>query len=134
VTGGSKSGDGSGGAGPAVLVVEDEILIAMDLEETLRRLGCRVIGPAPTVGAALDLITRESPDAAIIDFNLGGERAEPVADLLCARGIPFLVSSAQDPATLGASACLREAMRLSKPVSEARLLAALRALMPAWRT
>lgn len=130
-----EAGEGSGDSeGPAILVVEDEILIAMDLEDSLRRLGCRVVGPASSVGAALDLIARERADAAIIDLDLGGERVDAVAARLGASGIPFLVSSAQDPAGLAdAPLFLRQAMRLPKPVSEIRLRAALGALLPGWR-
>src|SRR5689334_13393663 len=82
--------------GRNVLVVEDEFLIALDLCQTLEMEGCRVLGPAPTVEEALRLIERAdpSPDAVVLDINLGGVRAVPVADALAARGIPFLAATA----------------------------------------
>jgi CheY-like chemotaxis protein len=57
--------------GPLVLVVEDEFLIAMDLERTLERHGYRVLGPAATVDAALRLLDGEAPDVALLDVMIG---------------------------------------------------------------
>ena len=64
--------------GPAVLVVEDEFLIAMDLECLLERNGWRVLGPAATVKEALRLLDGETPDVALLDVNLRGEMVTPV--------------------------------------------------------
>jgi len=81
--------------GRSVLVVEDEFLIALDLCQTLETEGCRVLGPAPTVEDALRLLEAgPSPDAVVLDINLGGARAVPVAEALAARGIPFLAATA----------------------------------------
>src|SRR5215212_8822543 len=68
--------------GRLVLVVEDEFLIAMDLELLLRRHGWRVLGPAATVAEALRLLADERPDVALLDLNLRGELATPVAEEL----------------------------------------------------
>jgi DNA-binding response OmpR family regulator len=76
--------------GLKVLVVEDEALIAMDLGATLRRAGCRVVGPAPGIEQALRTIAAEEADVALLDVNLGGEEIFPVADELARRGIPFV--------------------------------------------
>ena len=71
--------------GLRLLVVEDEALVAMLLEDTLRALGCRY------VAQALALLEREVVDLALLDVNLGGgERSYPVADALAARGIRFI--------------------------------------------
>ena len=81
--------------GRNVLVVEDEFLIALDLCQTLETEGCRVLGPAPTVADALRLLEAgPRPDAVVLDINLGGARAVPVAEALAARGIPFLAATA----------------------------------------
>jgi CheY-like chemotaxis protein len=69
------------GPAPQILVVEDELLIAMEIESLLRRGGFRGIGPALTVAGALALIQRQRPDAAVLDVNLRGERVTPVADV-----------------------------------------------------
>ena len=58
------------GHGPLVLVVEDELLLALDLELLLQRHGFRVLGPAATVAEALRLLEGGTPDAALLDVNL----------------------------------------------------------------
>ena len=74
-----------------ILVVEDEALIAMDLEWTLRERGCEVVGPVATLDEAVRAAATEQPlDGAVLDVNLGRERVFPVADVLAARGVPFL--------------------------------------------
>src|SRR3954464_14730400 len=82
--------------GLRVLVVEDELLIALDLGSILDRLGRVVLGPAPTVPEALRLPAADPPDAALLDMNLRGTRATPVALALAlaGRGVPFAVVSA----------------------------------------
>jgi two-component system, response regulator PdtaR len=116
--------------GPLVLVVEDEFLIAMDLERTLRRHGYRVLGPAATVAAALRLLDGGAPDVALLDVNLRGEMVTPVAEELRARGVPFVLASAYGRAQLTAEV-LAGAPNVGKPVNVRRLLAALaRAVSP----
>ena len=75
--------------GQRILVVEDEPLIAMDIEEKLLSAGCSVIGPAPNSAAARRLIAETLPDAALLDANLSGQRVDDLADDLRRRGIPF---------------------------------------------
>lgn len=75
-------------AGLRILVVEDEPLVAMLIEDLLLELGCTVVGPAATVAQALALADT-SPDAALLDVNLGAEQSYPVADRLAADGVPF---------------------------------------------
>ena len=111
-------------SGPLVLVVEDEFLIAMDLEHLLRRHGFRVLGPAATVAAALRLLEGKTPDVALLDVNLRGELVTPVAEALRARGVPFVLASAYDRAQLPAE-ILVAASNVGKPTNERRLLAAL---------
>jgi two-component system, response regulator PdtaR len=110
--------------GPLVLVVEDEALIAMDLERTLRLHGYRVLGPAMTVAAALHLLDGGAPDAALLDVNLRGEPVTPVAEALRAWGVPFVLASAYDRGQLTAEV-LAGAPNVGKPVNVRRLLAAL---------
>jgi CheY-like chemotaxis protein len=73
-----------------VLVVEDEALIALDIEATLRRGGFEVLGPAASVGDAARLTAGVAVDAAVLDVNLGQEQVFPVADALAARDVPFV--------------------------------------------
>jgi DNA-binding response OmpR family regulator len=108
-----------------VLVVEDEFLIAMDLELLLQRDGWRVLGPATTVVGALRLLAGERPDVALLDVNLRGEPVTPVAEALRARGVPFVLASAYDGATQLPAEILVTAPNVGKPMNERRLLAAL---------
>ena len=111
---------------PVVLVVEDEFLIAMDLELLLERHGWRVLGPAATVAAALRLLeqSEEPPDAALLDVNLQDELVTPVAAALKGRGVPFVLASAYDPLDHIAPA-LAAVPNVGKPFDKERLLAAL---------
>jgi len=102
-----------------VLLVEDEMLIAMDIEDMLVELGFDVVGPAPRLHTALKL-AREAPiDLAVLDVNLAGERSFPVADVLRARGIPFLFATGYGPA--GLTGDYASEITLQKPL-EQRLL------------
>ena len=112
--------------GRLVLVVEDEALIAMHLEWLLGRHGWRVLGPVATVARALRLLDGggEVPDVALLDVDLRGEAATPVAARLRALRVPFVVASACDDARLAALG-LAGAPSVGKPAPEAVLLAAL---------
>lgn len=76
-------------AGLRLLVVEDEMLIAMTIEDLLSDLGCIVVGPAGSVAKALEFVDAHELDGAILDLNLKGEQALPVAEALHKRGTPF---------------------------------------------
>ncbi len=78
---------------PRVLVVEDELLIALDVEAMVEGLGCVVIGPMATVGDALAAVVQTSLDGAVLDINLGKERVWPVAELLAEKNIPFVLAT-----------------------------------------
>src|SRR5262245_41669213 len=77
-------------SGHRVLIVEDDALIGLELEAVLQGAGMEVVGPAHTVDAALASAAAGKPDAAILDVNLGGEKAFPVADALAGANVPFL--------------------------------------------
>src|SRR3954453_7186095 len=76
-------------AGARVRVAEDEAVIAFDIETILRELGCVVLGPAATAAATLGLVTRERPDAALLDLELLDGPATAVVEACAARGVPF---------------------------------------------
>jgi len=76
-----------------VLVVEDEILLSMMLEEMLDELGALLVGSVKKVGDALDTIRSQDCDCVLLDMNLGGERADEVAQELKRREIPFAILS-----------------------------------------
>ena len=70
-------------AGPKrVLLVEDEPVVAMDLEMILRGAGYVVVGPATRLAEAMCMAEEEALDGAVLDVNLGGERVFSVAEAL----------------------------------------------------
>ena len=106
-------------SGRRILVVEDERLIALDIQDILKRWGCTVVGPVATATEALALIADECPDLAILDVHLNGETSEPIAVALQASGRPFLVMTAYPRSHV--TGALSVAPLLSKPVDEKKL-------------
>lgn len=76
-----------------ILVVEDEVLVAMHLEDLLVEMGHEVVGPAIRILDALNLARKADFDFAILDVNLAGSQSFPVADILGARHIPFVFAT-----------------------------------------
>ena len=112
--------------GLVVLVVEDEFLIAMDLEAMLKEHGWHLLGPAATVAEALALLeVGKMPDVALLDVNLRGETVVPVAEVLRERGVPIVLASAYNHAASMADV-LAGAPNVGKPAQERHLLAALK--------
>lgn len=114
----------------AILIVEDEPLIAMMLEDFLDTLGHRVVGTAETVQDAMARIEEGGFDIAIVDVHLkDGERVWPVADRLAAAGLPFILATGghiEPPPSEHAAAPV-----LSKPYTIDAIEPALRACSPA---
>ena len=113
--------------GRRILIVEDEFLIAMELQSVVVRLGGTVIGPFVRLADALAGLAAERPDAALLDIRLQEGTTAPVAEALFARQIPFLVLSGWDRSSL-AEPVLLQAPFLSKPAIERDLAAALERL------
>jgi DNA-binding NtrC family response regulator len=112
--------------GLRVLVVEDEMLIAAEMEATLEDLGCQVVGPYGRIGEALDALHDTAVDAAVLDVNVRGEMIFPVAEKLKERGVPMVFCTGYaDLPTFPEP--LREQARLSKPCAASSVEAALRA-------
>ena len=107
--------------GRRVLVLEDEFLIAVDLVQMLEDIGMCVVGPAPSIEAAEALLATQEVDVAILDLNINGRRSDPVAAILAARGIPFILATGYDDAgaASGAVAVVR------KPYGQAVIASAL---------
>ena len=77
-------------AGKRVMIVEDELLVALMVEDVLTDAGCIVVGPFSRVPEALTAARTEMIDAALLDVNVANEKVFPVAHALEERGIPFL--------------------------------------------
>jgi light-regulated signal transduction histidine kinase (bacteriophytochrome)/CheY-like chemotaxis protein len=79
-------------SGPALLV-EDSLIIAMDAEDILARLGAARVVTAATIPQALEEIDRERFEIAVLDVNLGAETSLPIADALADAGVPYLFAT-----------------------------------------
>lgn len=71
-----------------VMLVEDEILIAMDMADQLEEQGARVVGPFADLDAAMARFAEA--DVAVLDVDVRGRKVFPLADALAARGTPIL--------------------------------------------
>ena len=115
-------------AGQRLLVVEDELLVALDIESILNEAGMDVVGPASSAGEALKLIADSPPDAALLDANLSGEPIDTVAQALSERRIPFAYVTGYGRESLPLA---HPAPIVPKPFDAEQLLAAARRLLAA---
>lgn len=103
-----------------VLVVEDEYMLADELENELLHAGAIVLGPVGTLEDALSIVAAEANmDGAILDANLRGEMVFPVADLLLERGVPFVFITGYDNSVFPAR--FERIVRCEKPVNMKRV-------------
>ena len=109
--------------GLRVLVVEDEFLVAMDIEAMLRELACEEVGPIGYLASALQAAREETLDLALLDANLGGEPVTAVVEALVARAVPIVFCTGYQVENL----CSRypATSTLMKPFQPADLRAAL---------
>jgi CheY-like chemotaxis protein len=113
-------------SGLRLLVVEDEALIATDLADTLRGLGCHVIGPAGTLEEGMRLAeSADRLDAALLDVNLHGQPSFPLATMLAARGVPVVFATGYSALPEGSGGLGARVLR--KPVAPVDIATALRA-------
>lgn len=116
-------------SGLRILVAEDEILIAIHLEETLREAGAEIVSAA-TLDAALCGADDQALSAAVLDVRLGSQTTEAVADKLRRRNVPFMFYTGQqlpDPMRLK----FPDVTVLFKPVRQSTFMQALRSIAPA---
>jgi PAS domain S-box-containing protein len=81
--------------GLKVLIVEDSVLLAVELETALTEAGAEVVGAAATIEEAIRLLERTF-DVVLLDTDLNGCSSAPVAAALAARGKPFILATAHD--------------------------------------
>jgi DNA-binding response OmpR family regulator len=113
---------------PCILLAEDEMMLAMMLEDRLNASGYNVI-KAARLSRCLELAESAEIDLAILDINLAGEQSFPVALVLRRRGIPFVFSSGYDDQDV--PEVWRNEKILQKPYDTRQLTAALNALRAA---
>ena len=112
--------------GLRVLIVEDEAMVSMLIEDMLTDLGCVVVATAARVEEALARVNTGGFDIAVLDMNLDGQSAHPIADALRSASLPFAYATGYGEATR------RDVDRavpvLTKPFQEGQLAAVLREL------
>lgn len=104
--------------GQCVLLVEDEAIVAINIEYVLRDLGYDVL-VASHLAEALDLLGRRHFDMAVLDVNLNGTPIYPVADRLREQGVPFLFATGYSSS--GLDPAYADIPRLPKPIEETQL-------------
>jgi CheY-like chemotaxis protein len=107
-----------------VLIVEDDPIIALDLEDMVLRLGVKCARTASNVAGALDMIAERAPDLALLDVSLLHENSFAVAERLVALKIPFAFVTGYDGDNVPKA--FADWPRLAKPCSSQALLLMLR--------
>jgi hypothetical protein len=114
--------------GCMVLVAEHGSARALDLAEILRDLGCEVLGPAGSGTEALELLTHQRPNVALLDAGPGCDGLVPLAQALAAAAVPFALVTGGPAHGPPDHPALREAPRLAWPSHLLELCRSLRAL------
>jgi CheY-like chemotaxis protein len=111
-----------------ILIVEDDALIAMEIETQVQALGYAVLGSARSVDAANELLNRHHPHAALLDVNLNGTTVTPIALRLRQLKVPYALVTGYPRLALE-DPVLADAPRLRKPVVEIELAQMLKGLL-----
>lgn len=99
-----------------ILVVEDEYMLADELQRELEDAGAIVLGPVGAVEDAIDLIASEREiDGAVLDVNLGGDLVYPAAEMLMERSVAFVFTTGYDASTIPAR--FEHVVRCEKPIN-----------------
>jgi PAS domain S-box-containing protein len=112
--------------GARVLIVEDAVLLALELELGLSDAGADIIGPAYELEEAMALLDRPI-DAAVLDANLNGRSVQPVAEVLYSRRVPFVFATGYGEA--GGAPGGFEAPVIRKPYDVTQVAAAVAELL-----
>jgi DNA-binding response OmpR family regulator len=99
--------------GRRLLLVEDDPVVAMELDEIIRVLGAEVVGPFGRIGPALAAIRRDAISGGVLDVRLDGETTFSIIDILLDRADPILLVTGGDAAELPQQ--YRHVPRLQKP-------------------
>lgn len=114
-------------SGKRVLVVEDEVFLALEIGAMLRESGMVPVGPIAHRAEALRTIEDVTIDCALLDLNLQGESTEAIAAALASRSIPFAFVTGYGRDNLPAG--FRDAPLVMKPFAGPKLIAMVRNLV-----
>lgn len=113
----------------SVLLVEDEALIRMMIAGMIEELGYNVVAEAGNIQDALSLATTADFEIAVLDINVGGDRIDPVAEIIDSRQLPFIFASGYG--AQGLPEKFRDRPILQKPFAADRLGDAIEAALVA---
>ena len=116
-------------AGRRILIVEDSPVVAPFTADLLGDLGCEVVGPAPNMAAARELVEEGEFDGALMDVHIRGERVFPLCEILELRGVPFVLTSGY--ADWNMPEKWRDRPRLQKPYTLDKVEEALKSVLGA---
>ncbi|QDH33608.1 response regulator [Porphyrobacter sp. YT40] len=111
-----------------ILVVEDHLILAMQTASVLTSMGCHVVGPITSLSDAIAVVGLHPVDAAVLDFDIGGEPVIPLARLLDESGTPYIICTGTPDQARGALGLPPERI-MEKPVFRPRLEERLRTLL-----
>lgn len=117
------AGHARSAGGLRILLVEDEMMVALLVESMLGELGHDVVGPVARLDKALVMAERERLELAILDINIDGRDVYPIAAALAVRGIPFIFATGYGQG--GLRAPYRDRPTLQKPYRRDDLKAAI---------
>jgi CheY-like chemotaxis protein len=112
-----------------ILLVEDDFIVAFDMQTLLEEQGAHVMGPASTLAEAKALLAQQTPDLAVLDVNLNGEYVFPIAYELQGLNVPYLFATAYADDDRLFPSGTTHAPRLAKPVLPNALLTQLKRLL-----
>ncbi|WP_177177865.1 hypothetical protein [Citreimonas salinaria] len=106
-----------------MLILDDEVIVALDLAQTVEDAGFSVSGPFHAAAPALQAIEQAPPRAAILDVNLGGQKtSRDVAALLSDMDVPFIFLTGYDVSGSDVLEAFPAVERVSKPVDMVGLI------------
>jgi CheY-like chemotaxis protein len=112
--------------GKRILVIEDSPVVGPFTVDMLGELGCEVLGPAPNMASARELMEAGGFDGALVDVHIRGERVFPLCEMLETKGVPFVFTSGYADWQMPEK--WQERPRLQKPYTLDQIEQALRAL------
>ena len=99
-----------------IMIVEDEVLVALALTDYLTDLGFSIVGPFTRLADAKHAVAQGHVDAAVLDVNLGGEPIYPLAEILVGRDVPFVFTTGYGAESIDAR--FRHVPVLQKPIEQ----------------
>jgi DNA-binding response OmpR family regulator len=115
-------------SGVTVLVVEDDLLLAMDIEDTLAGMGAVVLDVCHTLDEAMAWADADDFAVAVLDFSLGSDSVAPLARRLARRNVPIILHtgmSRSEPSLME----WRDSIIVEKPASPQTLVTAIRSVL-----